>query len=343
MNCRDCVIVVLDHIDSAQIDDCVGCRVFLGPASGSVFVRDCSGTALVSVCQQFRSRDCSGMDVALHCRSKPVLESCREMRFGCCDVEYPEMGDHMRAAGLDILHNFWPSVYDFTADELKPGERSWDVLPPFSNGEDLLRLKELRGEGGHCPRHPPSPSLARPGSCARLRPGRALIPAPRRSSLAETHGGGLQLSGGVPNKPLRHVLKTMGPNARLGSSYGDSAVVVLVGQGRGPRDAAVEVAREVQEHLLSLVNCNWMADGAGDALSGLEGAIGAELVAAVAQGATAAVEAFGPNCRESVGKALAAVRAEGHGAKAHILTGEACEAFCKAFMGLGLDEGTRLG
>lgn len=63
-------MLVMDGIDSAQIDDCRNCRIFLGPASGSVFVRDCDRCAIVCACHQFRLRDCTDVDGMLLCRSK---------------------------------------------------------------------------------------------------------------------------------------------------------------------------------------------------------------------------------------------------------------------------------
>lgn len=33
-NCRNCIIYLLDHINTITIDDCVGCKFILGPVKG---------------------------------------------------------------------------------------------------------------------------------------------------------------------------------------------------------------------------------------------------------------------------------------------------------------------
>ena len=57
----------------------------------SVFLRDCNQCRVMVACQQFRSRDCSKMEVLLHCSSQPVIESCTKMKFGCFTASYPQL------------------------------------------------------------------------------------------------------------------------------------------------------------------------------------------------------------------------------------------------------------
>lgn len=62
----DCDIFVLDHCTSVQIDACTNCRIVIGPCTGSLFIRECNNCTVVCAVQQFRSRDCSDMDVFLY-------------------------------------------------------------------------------------------------------------------------------------------------------------------------------------------------------------------------------------------------------------------------------------
>jgi hypothetical protein len=60
------------------------------------------------------NRDCT---VLLHCRTKPIVESCKNVRFGCLagrGAEYAGFGAQLVGAGMSPLHNFWSHVYDFT-------------------------------------------------------------------------------------------------------------------------------------------------------------------------------------------------------------------------------------
>lgn len=41
MDCVDCTIVLADFSAQLQIDDCVNCKIFIGPVDGSAFFRDC--------------------------------------------------------------------------------------------------------------------------------------------------------------------------------------------------------------------------------------------------------------------------------------------------------------
>lgn len=33
-NCKDCTIYILDHINTITIDDCINCKIILGPVEG---------------------------------------------------------------------------------------------------------------------------------------------------------------------------------------------------------------------------------------------------------------------------------------------------------------------
>jgi len=57
----------------------------------SIFVRDCHDCKLVTACQQFRSRDCSRMDICLFCVTQPIIESSTTMRFSCFQYHYPQL------------------------------------------------------------------------------------------------------------------------------------------------------------------------------------------------------------------------------------------------------------
>ena len=57
----------------------------------SIFLRNCKSMKCVIACQQFRTRDCRGVDTLLHCDSKPIIESSIKMKFGCFQYYYPEL------------------------------------------------------------------------------------------------------------------------------------------------------------------------------------------------------------------------------------------------------------
>ena len=143
--CENCSIFILDHSATVTIDDCVNCRVALGPVKGSVFFRDCKEMKCVVACQQFRTRDCKKMEVFLCCATQPVIESSTGMRFGCFQYSYPEMPGQFQAAGLSVFNNNWSNVHDFTPVS---GETNWGLLPEDGPVRDRVPLPEPDSEFG---------------------------------------------------------------------------------------------------------------------------------------------------------------------------------------------------
>ncbi|XP_056271251.1 protein XRP2-like isoform X2 [Pseudoliparis swirei] len=125
-DCEDCDIYVFDHSAAVTVDDCSRCRVFLGPARGSVFFRNCRDVKCAVACQQFRTRDCKKMEVFLSCATQPVIESSAGVKFGCFQYFYPELAFHFKDAGLSVFNNNWSNVHDFTP---VAGENNWSLLP----------------------------------------------------------------------------------------------------------------------------------------------------------------------------------------------------------------------
>ncbi len=112
--CTDCDIYVLDLTATVTIDECVNCRIFIGPCESSIFVRDCKDCKFTLACQQYRSRSCLRCDTLLMCTTAPVVESSKEMRFGCWRTQYFDLKEQLDGAGLDVYQNKWSEVYDFT-------------------------------------------------------------------------------------------------------------------------------------------------------------------------------------------------------------------------------------
>jgi protein XRP2 len=48
MKCEDCTIFVCDHTSQVFVDDSINCKIYFGPCSGSLFIRDCKGKQTVT-------------------------------------------------------------------------------------------------------------------------------------------------------------------------------------------------------------------------------------------------------------------------------------------------------
>jgi len=114
--CENCDIYIMDHTAQVSIDQCKGCTIFIGPCDGSVFLRESSNCTVGIICQQFRTRDCRDIDIYLHIKTQPSIESSMNMRFSCLSVAYPQLLDQFKKTSLSPYHNIWYQIYDFTSN-----------------------------------------------------------------------------------------------------------------------------------------------------------------------------------------------------------------------------------
>lgn len=114
---QDCVVYVLDHTSQVQVDDCVNCKIVIGPCSGSIFIRDCSDCEIVTASRQLRTRDCKDLLLSVYCATQPSIETSIRLTFFPWAATYPELTSHFEAAGLDPSKNNWHKVYDFNGKD----------------------------------------------------------------------------------------------------------------------------------------------------------------------------------------------------------------------------------
>lgn len=53
---ENCTLLLLDNMDSVQMDDCINCRVYAAPVEGSFYMRGCTDCTIVASCRQLRTR-----------------------------------------------------------------------------------------------------------------------------------------------------------------------------------------------------------------------------------------------------------------------------------------------
>lgn len=139
----DCDIFICDYTDSVNIDNLQNCRVFIGPTSGSIFIRDCKGCNFVVCCGQLRLRGCENMSIGLFVNTDPIIESSQQIKIGCLDFFYFSMTKHLEEAGLKPWNNKWWRVYDFSHTSGK--SPNWEMLPQ----EESLNLLDVKKGGMH--------------------------------------------------------------------------------------------------------------------------------------------------------------------------------------------------
>uniref|UniRef100_A0A8R1TTH7 C-CAP/cofactor C-like domain-containing protein n=1 Tax=Onchocerca volvulus TaxID=6282 RepID=A0A8R1TTH7_ONCVO len=145
--CKECCILLLDHLAAVNIDDCEECFIVIGPCKGSVFIRDCKNIALFTICQQFRSRDCSNIDVFLFCTTKPIIESSKLMRFRSLALSYDKLEEHITKASLSPFTNNWSNVHDFTPEDVSNFEiccTEYDQIKKMDIVKDIENIQFIR-------------------------------------------------------------------------------------------------------------------------------------------------------------------------------------------------------
>ena len=156
-NAANSVFLLLDHCDSVQVDECEGCTFFVGPTTGSVFLRGLKKCKVVVLGGQLRLRDCVSTDIALHSRSRPVIESSKNIGIGCfAGPQYLDLRWQLARASLSVYSNLFSSVHDFT-----PAEGNWHLL---SQAECAALIPSLE------PLLPPGAEIVGEGDMAQIVP-----------------------------------------------------------------------------------------------------------------------------------------------------------------------------
>jgi len=113
-DCTNCKIILFYHIGCIQIDNCQDCQIYAGPCSSSLFIRNCSRVELHCSVQQFRTRECSDMDIYLFSSTEPIIEMSSELRIGCLTSSYFSIAEHFDKAKLSVWNNKWNEVIVYT-------------------------------------------------------------------------------------------------------------------------------------------------------------------------------------------------------------------------------------
>jgi hypothetical protein len=129
----DCTVLLLDTCDQVIVHHLVNCRVFIGPCTGSIFIRECTGCRFTICCKQLRTRDCKNCDLYLHAHTEPIIELSSEMRFAPFNGNYTGFPERLQAAGFSVKVNRWKDVYDFATStanstDAEKTRKNWSIL-----------------------------------------------------------------------------------------------------------------------------------------------------------------------------------------------------------------------
>lgn len=171
MNLVDCEVHLMDYTAQVQVDDCINCKIFIGPVVGSAFFRDCSNCTVTVACNQvnpvpsspFPHLSLTLVVQAIHPRhdtcghSTPARASsvthtlararmlahqfrtrdCRDLRVSLYCSSNPSIET---TSGLTL--SSWNGAYPgltshFEKAKLDPANNTWQAVYDFNQGEEV--------------------------------------------------------------------------------------------------------------------------------------------------------------------------------------------------------------
>jgi hypothetical protein len=93
--------------------------------------------------RRYRARDLTNVSTLLYCQTEPVIESSKDVSFGCFSFAYLPLASQFVAAKLSPWDNRWSEVYDFTPNS--NGTKNFSLLDPAL--EDSFPVKPLTAVG----------------------------------------------------------------------------------------------------------------------------------------------------------------------------------------------------
>ncbi|KAL0213683.1 hypothetical protein P9112_005867 [Eukaryota sp. TZLM1-RC] len=135
-----CDILICKQVEQVNVDVVKDSLLYIGPTSGSVFIRDCSDLLIVAACQQLRLANCKNIRVSLLCKTRPIIESSSNIVFyPYHGVEYKELLSQLMKADLSPFVNSWSHIHDFTpSNDNQKNYSTRFSTPNFPLPSDLL-------------------------------------------------------------------------------------------------------------------------------------------------------------------------------------------------------------
>lgn len=125
---NDCVVRLFGAPSAVHINKLKNCKIFSGPVSGSIFIRECTNCTFVLPCHQLRIHSTANSHFYIHVTSKAIVEDCNNVKFAPYSWDYKNLDEHFVKSGLMRDRNNWDKVDDFNwlvANEQSP---NWSVL-----------------------------------------------------------------------------------------------------------------------------------------------------------------------------------------------------------------------
>lgn len=88
---QHCQFYLFHAIEQCIVDTVVSSFIFIGPTSGSIFLRNVSDCTIVCCSAQLRLKNCHRLDMFIFSATSPAIESSTEIRISPFQYWYPEL------------------------------------------------------------------------------------------------------------------------------------------------------------------------------------------------------------------------------------------------------------
>ena len=124
-----CKVALYGSPSAIHINKLSNCKIFSGPVSGSIFIRECINCLFVVPCQQLRIHSTKQSKFYIHVTSRAIIEDCSDVLFGPYSWQYPKINEHYEISGLDKERNNWNDIDDFNWLATDTHSPNWNLVP----------------------------------------------------------------------------------------------------------------------------------------------------------------------------------------------------------------------
>lgn len=125
---KSCEVRLVGRLRAIFIHRLRNCKIYAGPALGSVLIDDVEGCVLVLASHQIRIHNARECDFYLRVRSHPIIEDSSKVRFAPYCLQYDGIEEDLRTSKLDEETGSWANVDDFKWLRAVQSP-NWSILP----------------------------------------------------------------------------------------------------------------------------------------------------------------------------------------------------------------------
>lgn len=129
VNLTECTVKLFGSPSAMHFNELNSCKVFCGPVSSSIFIRNCTNCIFLLACHQLRIHQTTDCQFYIHVTSKAIIEASKKVTFAPYNWEYPGLDSHFELSGLKRSKNAWDDINDFNWLSTDVHSPNWSLIP----------------------------------------------------------------------------------------------------------------------------------------------------------------------------------------------------------------------